>query len=502
MKIKIMLTVLVALFLSWNTARADVDMIGTIVALADKACTEKRYDDAARAYESLLKAIDPKSAWTPYVKYRLGRIQLIQDKPAEALANMEDFARLYPDNAFVAHDYARALFFNKKYKEAIPVFEKAASGYKNFEPESRYYIGACRIALGDVDEGKKDLRKITQTAPGSVDAKNAESLLARVEKMVEEVSGMERLASVTAAPRRPTKDKPWAVSLSLGIEYDSNVGLIPSEQEKPEDVSNTGDWRGVHSLAGAYEFLNTGEDFAGVRASIYGTTQLHDTLFNVENTLLSVYYKHNFFNTYQFRVSPFVSKTWLKSGPQNWFWGVTPGVSWQPVRWTWTDLDYTYMKQTFLQTPDYPQEDRSGDNHYFALKQNLSFPSLLINRKNTYFGAWLNYGKSSTDGSSYDNNSQGFGVQAQQEFPHAFTALLTYGYGKVRYENANIRSATGEKRDDSNHILSLNLFKRLNEISDHLSAYAGWRWYKNDSNIRRYYSYSSNTYSIGIILDY
>ena len=504
MKIKIALTftLFLASLLFWSTARADVDMVGTVLTLADKACTEKRYDDAARSYEFLLKAIDARSAWTPYIKYRLGRIQLIQGRPASALANMEGFARLHPDNAFVAHDYARALFYNKKYKEAIPVFEKAASGHKNFEPESRYYIGACRIAMGEVDEGKKDLQKVGETAPGSVDAKNAQELLARVEQALAEVSGMEKLASVTAAPRRPTKEKPWAVSLSLGIEYDTNVGLIPSQQEKPEDVSNTGDWRAVYSLGGVYEFLNTGKDFAGVRASVYGTTQLHDTMFNVENGLLSLYYKHNFADTYQFRISPFASKTWLKDSPQSWFWGATTGFSWQPVRWTWTDLDYTYTKAAFLTTPDYPQEDRSGDNYFFTLKQNFTFNSLLISKKNTYFGIWLNYGKSNTDGSSYDNNSRGFGAQVQQEFPQAFTALLSYGYGKTCYDNPNIRSAALEKRDDSSHILSLNLFKRLDMISDHLSAYAGWRWYKNDSNIRDYYSYSSNTYSLGVILDF
>ncbi|OPY03051.1 MAG: Tetratricopeptide repeat protein [Syntrophorhabdus sp. PtaB.Bin047] len=502
MKIAITIILFVALLLSWNAASAEVDMVGAVVTLGDKACTDGRYDAAARTYETLLKGLDPKSPWTPYVRYRLGSIQLIKGKTAEALPNIEPLARLYPDNAFVAYDYARALFYNKKYKEAVPVFEKAASRQKGFEPGCRYYIGACRIALGDVEEGKKDLKKVVEASPGSAEAKNAQKLLANVEKLLEEVSGMERVASVTAAPRRPTKEKPWAVSLSLGLEYDSNVGLIPSDQEKPEDVSNTGDFRVVHSLAGTYEFLNTGEDFAGVRASIYGTTQFRDTLFNVENTLLSLYYKRNFANTYQFRVSPFVSKTWLKSGPQNWFWGVTPGVSWQPVSWTWTDLDYTYMKQTFLQTPDYPQEDRSGDNSYYTLKQNFSFPSLFINKKNTYFGAWLSYGKSNTDGQSYDNSSQGFGVQAQQEFPEAFTALATYGYTETRYDNANIRSSTGDKRNDSSHILSLNLFKRLNAISDHLTAYAGWRWFKNHSNIREYYSYDSNTYSIGVILDF
>jgi hypothetical protein len=35
-----------------------------------------------------------------------------------------------------------------------------------------------------------------------------------------------------------------------------------------------------------------------------------------------------------------------------------------------------------------------------------------------------------------------------------------------------------------------------------LSAYVGYRWFKNDSNISNYYSYSSNTYSAGVTFDF
>lgn len=122
---------------------------------------------------------------------------------------------------------------------------------------------------------------------------------------------MEKQAAVTAAPGKPTKQKPWVVSLSLGVEYDSNVGLIPSEQTRPEDISSEGDWRAVHSLAGVYEFLNTGKQFAGVNIGVYGTTQLKDNMFNVESGLLSFYYKANVADTFQLRIRPFIGKTWL-----------------------------------------------------------------------------------------------------------------------------------------------------------------------------------------------
>jgi hypothetical protein len=501
MKIKITLMIVIAVFLSWANVHGAAS-VSTILNMADKAYAEQRYDAAAKYYQFVLKLERRNPSLCAYVKYRLGRVQLIQGKSAEALTNMEEFYSQKPDDPFVVHDYAQALFYNKKYKEAIPVFEKAASLNENFATESSYYIGASKIALGEISEGAKILVKIKETDPQSAAAKSADRLLANLEKTLREAAGMEKLAAVVAVPGRPTKEKPWAFSLSLGVEYDSNVGLIPSQQTRPQDISNTGDLRAVHSLAGVYEFLNTGKDFAGVKASVYGTSQLHDTMFNVENTLLGLYYKHNMADTFQLRVSPFISRTWLNAASQSWFWGVSPGVSWQPVGWTWTDLDYAYAKVTFLNSPLYQQEDRSGNNNNVSLKQNFSFQSLLVNKKNTYFGVWLNYGKSNTDGSSYDNDSRSIGLQVQQELPQNFTMLFSYAFGKVYFENPNIRSATYEKRNDTGQTLAVNVFKKLDMISKHLSAYAGWRWYNNSSNIDQYYSYCSNTYSMGLMLDY
>jgi len=501
MKVKVTWAVICGIFFSWTTAHADP--VRAVVNTADKAFAEQRYDAAARAYRHVLEALGPdETGWTPYVKYRLGRVQLIQGNAEEALKNMEPFYRLKPETPFVVRDYACALFANKRYREAIPVFENAAAMNKTFEPEARCYIGASRIAIGDPEGGAKDLKKVADTAaPGSTDAKRAEELLAGLEKALQDIS-LKKQAAVTAVPGRPTKEKPWAASFSLGMEYDSNVGLIPSDQTRPEDVSSKGDWRAVHALSGIYEFTNTGNQLAGVSLGAYGTHQFQDDEFNVENGFLSLYYKVNAADAIQFRVRPFVSKTWLEAASHNLAWGVTPGVSYQPVHWTWTDLDYTFSNTDFTDAPLYPEEDRDGKNHTAILRQNFSFPSLLIDKRITYFGTWVFYGKSDTEGDSYDSTSRGVGVQAQQEFQHDFTLLVTYAYAENRFENVNIRSATNEKRDDSDHLISTTVFKRLPMIYKSLSAYAGWRRYKNDSNIDRFFSYSSNTYSLGLMIHF
>ncbi|HRR42463.1 MAG TPA: tetratricopeptide repeat protein, partial [Syntrophales bacterium] len=485
MKIKI---IIVAFILCFSTVVAHGAVsLQDITARADHAYRSGNYDAAAGYYQIVLAMMETKrmqeSEAFGYLRYRLGQVRMRQGKYTEAIGNLEAYYRLKPDRAPVAYHYATALFFAGKYQESIPLFEKALSLDGSRGSKARYYLGMAKYLSGNPGEGIGDLGKVRETAPQSAEGKSADRILATLEGAFGEIFGMERQAAVTAVTGRPTKEKPWAVSLSLGMEYDSNVGLIPAEQTRPEDVSSTTDWRTVYSLSGVYEFVNTGRHFAGVNIGAYGTTQMKNNEFNVESGILSLYYKTNLADRFQFRITPFISKTLLNVASHNWSWGATPGVSYQPAEWTWTDLNYTYAKAEFTDAPQYAEENRSGKNHTVVLKQNFSFPSLLLDKRNTYFGAWLFYGKSDTDGASYVNYNNGAGVQAQQEFPLDFTVLLSYVYGKTRYENANIRSVTGEKRDDSSHTLTANVFKKLDMLLKNLSAYAGYRWFKNDSNI-------------------
>jgi len=504
MKIKIIIIVTFMLCLPTMGAYGAEPLMG-MMDQANQAYRTGNDAGAAVYYQKVLDFMHDNKIQAPrtvfYVRYRLGKIQLRQNEPATALENMEGYYRLKSDDPRVAMDYALALFFTNQYQEAISVFETAARNRK-FEPAARYYIVASEIALGNISEGKKELKKVQAIAPGLAGVKNADEFLANLEKLEQEISAMEKQAAVTTVPGRPTKQKPWAVSLSAGLEYDSNVALIPSEQTRPSDISSDGDWRAVYSLGGIYEFINTGKNFVGVTAGVYGTQQFKDDMFNVQNGALSLYYKGNFADTFQVRFIPFVSQTLLKVSSYSWAYGITPGVSWQPVHWTWTDLNYTYTKSNFTDASQYPEENRSGKNHNVNLRQNFSFPSLLIAKRNTFFAGWLNYAKADTDGSSYANHTEGFGVLGQQEFPQGFSLWVSYGYTKTLYENANIRSATNEKRDDTSHIVTANVFKKLDMFYKNLSAYVGYRWFKNDSNIASFYTYTSNTYSVGMNLDF
>lgn len=483
-----------------------VEFPGSTPGKAMQSDRNERHPATAVDYKALLSILDkvkPRTAeLITATLLKMGKENLDQGKTKQALEIMSGLYQKNPQSLPVARGYAVALLKDGRYRESIAVLEEAAALDKSFAAQARYYMGLAKYMSGDVGAAVDDLAAAKDLGARSDEGRSADRLLADLEKRVQEISGMERQAAVTAMPGQPTKEKPWAVSLSAGMEYDSNVALIPSEQTRPEDISSEGDWRAVYSLNGVCEFVNTGRNVVGVNAGIYGTQQVKDDMFNVQNGLLSVYYKGNIADTFQVRLTPFVSQTLLKFSSHSWSYGATPGVSWQPVPWTWTDLNYTYSKVQFTDAPQYPEEDRSGKTQHVDLRQNFSFPSLIFPNRTTFVAGWLNYVKSDTDGSSYANKAKGFGLLVQQEFPADFTFLVSYSYAKTDYENANIRSATNEKRDDKSQTFSANLFKKLNMIYTNLSAYLGYRWFKNASNIANYYSYVSQTYSVGLTLDF
>jgi hypothetical protein len=87
----------------------------------------------------------------------------------------------------------------------------------------------------------------------------------------------------------------------------------------------------------------------------------------------------------------------------------------------------------------------------------------------------------------------------QQERPLDITLMCIYAFRNVRYDNANARSISNERRLDDEHQLKVKLAKK---ITEELTAYAAYRLYDNDSNIEDYYSYDSNIYSFGLNVNF
>jgi hypothetical protein len=228
-----------------------------------------------------------------------------------------------------------------------------------------------------------------------------------------------------------------------------------------------------------------------------GTDNRHLGSFDVDSLSVSVPWRFTS-APFQVRLAPRISHTWVSNERYARTWGATPGLSFQPVRWTWTDLDYSFNKSRYLRTPPNPEEDRDALSHWIGLRQSFSFPNLFLDGRTSFFAVGVDYSSDHADGSSYDNRALGGSFVFQQGLGWDITVLARISYRELRYENPHVRSPEEEERSDDDVTGSLQVFKKLRED---LTLYTGYRRYENDSNLSRFYEYDSDVFFFGLRFD-
>jgi hypothetical protein len=448
------------------------------------------YRSAETAFRRFLKAVPEDHPLVPVVKLTLGKALMGQDRSAEAVPYFHDYITAFPDSGEGLYRYATALFFSSDLQGCLPYFERAARLDPDRARSSLYYTGIANLKLGRTARGRSALSLIVAKAPDSREAESARAILDLIDVAARESA---------ETYGRPDKEKPWSLGLSVGVEYDDNVVLLPDfVANLPADISSKDAWRVVHSIDGGYEWRPKDGHSLGVNVNHTGTHNDHLSDFDVDIVAGDVYWKYST-APFQVRVTGCASYAWVASSGYNNNISIGPGLSYQPTSWTWTDADYHFGKRNFFDTPVDAREERDADYHYLSLKQNFLFPSLLIRNCKTFFSLGINYTINNTVGSSMQYEAIGETLAFQQEMPLDITLMCIYAFRNVRYDNANARSISNERRLDDEHQLKVKLAKK---ITEELTAYAAYRLYDNDSNIEDYYSYDSNIYSFGLNVNF
>ena len=463
---------------------------------------EGKFQEAEETLRKALETLSPDDSIVDTVRYELGKSMLGQRRFDEALSFLKPYYEKHTDEPSAIYNYGLALLFTGNPQEAIGLFTQSAEKDPRLAPSALYYTGIAYLKLRKPEQAAAAFQMVVERAPQSAVAESARVLLAEMIALVREtIQDVEkrRQALAAAVPKRPTKEKPWSISASLAYEYDDNVALIPdSTVTLPEDISSMDAWRWVYSLGGAYEFYRNKDHRLGVNLGYTGTNHRHLQSFDVDTVSASLPWKY-IIAPFQIRLTPYGSYTWVADDRYSWSYGLGPGISYQPTSWTWTDFDYSFGQSKYFRTSPTPEEDRDSDSHYFSLRQSFSFPDLLLKNYNSFFSLGLNYAFTNADGSSYDYDATGGTVLFQQGLPWDLTFLASFSYRDISYDNPNIRSAENEKRSDDEQTINIRLFKK---IGDYLTAYAGYRYYDNNSNISDFFEYSSSVFSLGIRVDF
>lgn len=134
-----------------------------------------------RAYAQLAKqSMATLAALPPSAEQHemLARAHAQAGQRTEAIAELREAARLSPTDSLIQSDLARALWFDRKYEEAIPILE-ALLGSNPGQPRWEFELGDALLSLGKPEEAAGHLYKAVSRAPNLLpaQAKLGEALL-------------------------------------------------------------------------------------------------------------------------------------------------------------------------------------------------------------------------------------------------------------------------------------------------------------------------------------
>jgi len=239
-------------------------------------------------------------------------------------------------------------------KEAESALKKALS-LNPQNPRTNLELGIYYYNKGLYDESEDYLENAIKTAPNTEIASKAKEYLENTKK-------------------RGTV-KPWALNISLGGQYDSNV-ILEGGDSLPEGISDKADWRAVFTLKGRYNFLRSEKVEGAIGYSFYQS--LHTSLpdFNVTNNLPEF--------TMAFHLAPWVSLKALYAFDYTLVGGdaysyshiISPSVVFSLWKGLTTTVDYTYRKNHFMDTDLFGNNSgRRGFNNTIAVTETIPIAS-------------------------------------------------------------------------------------------------------------------------------
>jgi len=143
----------------------------------------------------------------------------------------ERVLEINPDNSTALFYLGLTRMTQKEYTEAISYFEKAASIDGDYEQLSLFFIGRAHSEMGNLVEASENWRRAVKINPTTDIARKTGTLINKLTQ------------------KKPQK-KPWAMSVSTGIEYDDNVTVSLQDLATGLD-----DFAYIFEFSGTYKFL-------------------------------------------------------------------------------------------------------------------------------------------------------------------------------------------------------------------------------------------------------
>lgn len=261
-----------------------------------------------------------------------------------------------PQQAELQYNLGLALFRLERFKEAAPRFLRAAAQSPDLEANARYFAGAAFYRQGLMDDARDELEKVGTAANPSAVAGPAHDLLGRI--------GAARL-----------ERKRLTLKAGIGVQYDSNVVLLPDDAPIPSGISDKKDVRMVGTFQAGFQPIRSARWDGGIDYRFYQSWHQDLNQFNVQNHDVGVSlghrpsprpYRFEFF--YRFSDARVDQEDYLRTHTAGWKMDLAAGPA-DRMR-----LEYRYQNKDFIESDRFPgQDERSGINHAVGLSHDHFF---------------------------------------------------------------------------------------------------------------------------------
>jgi Flp pilus assembly protein TadD len=416
----------------------------------------RRYGEALVPLEEA-RRLDPS---LPEVTLYLGVANYFQGDLDAAERELSEAARLLPESAEAQLYLGLVLLERTRAEEAALVLERAADlDPQTVDPAASYYAGRAWQIAKRRDRAEQELRGVMVGAPGTPWATEARRAL-------------------EGAQQRNRRNRPW-MSLTAGMEYDSNVVLRGTGVLLPDQISDEADARGAWRLRGGGDFFRNADWAMGARSDYYGSAQVDLREFDLQFPTFTLWVDRALGDKTFLRLQPDVGYAWV--GYESYL--LTTGVNLELHR-VWGRpgsgrffFRYQYRDYLFRTLGSDAQLDRDGNlysggyDHRYPLGQKTVLRSGLTGG---YYGA---------HGTEYTSNGLGAWIGGRRSLPVQLALDLRFDYVYQQYKNPSVFSPSGSKRRDKVFIVRTELERPIRE---NVKVSARYRYENDDSNVNVY----------------
>jgi tetratricopeptide (TPR) repeat protein len=401
----------------------------------------------------------------------------------EATTGLEAVLAARPDDPRANLLAGVAAYRAGKYEAAITRLDRAKSLDSALAPHATYYAGLSAAFLGNFAQAEGAFSAVEEQSPLSPLSISAKSL-------------REQMTPTGAEEEQ----RPWALSITSGIEWDSNPTFAgKSNPGRPPGTPDFGnqkdDFRGVWRLLGSYQLLEI--DRYTVAAGYEGYLSAHKTTDKVDlQTHVAWFSGTANYDPIRFGLRYDYAYTMIDMADKfRSLHRITPSATYREADWGVTQLYFQYQNERFLQS--YPSAfNRDGDRYTVGVNQFVFLPEPF-----TYvrIGALGNVARTKSTDFSYDGLEVSFGVSGTLPWNIQLTTLYRFLYRDYRSINALPADYTvgrNRSRFDYVHRATIELAK---PIFEHVEASVASSLDFLDSNID---AYDHNRAVVGAYLTY